>query len=105
MQPLVTDRCPAFGLPTFGLDSRVLRAAAYRCVCIRPSVEMETAAGSNEDDITMKLMQIIEVNNVLRTGLEKGLAIVNFMEQWDFLQCQCAMYINRSALELSVPLE
>ena len=29
-------------------------------VCIRPSVEMESA-GSNEDDITMKLMQIIEV--------------------------------------------
>ena len=50
--------------------------------------------GSNEDDITMKLMQIIEVNNVLRQGLEKGLAIMNFMEQWDFLQCQCAMYIN-----------
>jgi DNA-directed RNA polymerase III subunit RPC1 len=42
----------------------------------------------------MKLMQIIEVNNVLRQGLEKGLAIINFMEQWDFLQCQCAMYIN-----------
>jgi DNA-directed RNA polymerase III subunit RPC1 len=42
----------------------------------------------------MKLMQIIEVNNVLRQGLEKGLAIMNFMEQWDFLQCQCAMYIN-----------
>lgn len=25
-------------------------------VCIRPSVEMDTGAGSNEDDITMKLM-------------------------------------------------
>jgi hypothetical protein len=25
-------------------------------------------AGSNEDDITMKLIQIIEVNNVLRQG-------------------------------------
>jgi len=62
-------------------------------VCIRPSVEMESA-GSNEDDITMKLMQIIEVNNVLRQGLEKGLAITNLMENWDFLQLQCALYIN-----------
>lgn len=26
-------------------------------VCIRPSVEMDAGAGSNEDDITMKLMQ------------------------------------------------
>lgn len=63
-------------------------------VCIRPSVEMDTGAGSNEDDITMKLMQIIEMNNILRQGLEKGLAIANLMENWDFLQVQCAMYIN-----------
>eukprot|EP00897_Mesotaenium_endlicherianum_P003119 jgi/Mesen1/2835/ME000174S02093 len=63
-------------------------------VAIRPSVEMESAAGSNEDDITMKLMQIIEVNNILRMGLEKGLAIMNLMENWDFLQIQVAMYIN-----------
>ncbi len=32
-------------------------------VCIRPSVEMESA-GSNEDDITLKLMQIIEARLV-----------------------------------------
>eukprot|EP00898_Chlorokybus_atmophyticus_P005611 jgi/Chlat1/6050/Chrsp4S06335 len=63
-------------------------------VSIRPSVDMESAAGSNEDDITMKLMQIVEVNNILRQGLEKGLAITNLMENWDFLQIQCAMYIN-----------
>lgn len=87
-------------------------------VCIRPSVEMESASGSNEDDLTMKLMQIIEartvlhtpsemiqalttgrclcvqVNNVLRQGIEKGLAINNLMENWDFLQLQCALYIN-----------
>ncbi|KAK9819626.1 hypothetical protein WJX72_000381 [[Myrmecia] bisecta] len=63
-------------------------------VCIRPSVEMDTGAGSNEDDITMKLMQIIEVNNILRQGLEKGLPVANLMENYDFLQMQCAMYIN-----------
>eukprot|EP00232_Nephroselmis_pyriformis_P008411 CAMPEP_0182876754 /NCGR_PEP_ID=MMETSP0034_2-20130328/14327_1 /TAXON_ID=156128 /ORGANISM="Nephroselmis pyriformis, Strain CCMP717" /LENGTH=1384 /DNA_ID=CAMNT_0025009559 /DNA_START=143 /DNA_END=4294 /DNA_ORIENTATION=- len=64
-------------------------------VCIRPSVEMESAAGSNEDDITMKLMQIIEVNNILRDTMERGVAtIVNLMENWDFLQVSCAMYIN-----------
>ena len=27
---------------------------------------MDAGAGSNEDDITMKLMQIVEVNNILR---------------------------------------
>ena len=70
-------------------------------VCIRPSVEMDGQAGSNEDDITMKLIQIIEVNNVLRQGLEKGLAINNLMENWDFLQIQCAMYINSELPGLS----
>ncbi|KXZ56345.1 hypothetical protein GPECTOR_1g305 [Gonium pectorale] len=61
-------------------------------VAIRPSVEMDGA--SNEDDITVKLMQIIDVNNVLRQGLEKGLPIGNLMENWDFLQVQAAMLIN-----------
>lgn len=32
------------------------------------------------------LAQIVEVNNILRQGLEKGLPIVNLMENWDFLQ-------------------
>ena len=49
----------------------------------------------------MKLIQIIEVNNVLRQGLEKGLAINNLMENWDFLQIQCAMYINSELPGLS----
>ncbi len=63
-------------------------------VCIRPSVEMDAGAGSNEDDLTVKLMQIVEVNNILRQGLEKGLPISNIAENWDFLQVQCAVYIN-----------
>ena len=71
-------------------------------VCIRPSVEMDGVAGSNEDDVTMKLIQIIEVNNVLRQGLDKGLAITNLMENWDFLQIQCAMYINSELPGLSL---
>jgi len=63
-------------------------------VCIRPSVEMDAGAGSNEDDLTVKLMQIVEVNNILRHGLERGLPISNIAENWDFLQVQCAVYIN-----------
>ena len=42
----------------------------------------------------MKLMQIIEVNNVLRQGIEKGQPVVNLMENWDYLQVQAAMLIN-----------
>ncbi|KAG1663389.1 hypothetical protein FOA52_011666 [Chlamydomonas sp. UWO 241] len=53
-------------------------------VAIRPSVEMDGA--SNEDDITMKLMQIVETNNVLHQSLDCGLPVNNLMENWDFLQ-------------------
>jgi len=55
---------------------------------------MDAGAGSNEDDLTVKLMQIVEVNNILRQGLERGLPISNIAENWDFLQVQCAVYIN-----------
>ena len=63
-------------------------------VCIRPSIEMEMSSATNEDDITMKLIQIVEMNNSLRQGIEKGRGLGDIMEQWDFLQIQCAMYIN-----------
>ncbi|QDZ25695.1 DNA-directed RNA polymerase [Chloropicon primus] len=66
-------------------------------VCIRPSIEMEMSSATNEDDITMKLIQIVEVNNSLRQSIEKGLALTGLMEHWDFLQMQCAMYINSEA--------
>ncbi|XP_024535104.1 DNA-directed RNA polymerase III subunit 1 [Selaginella moellendorffii] len=63
-------------------------------VAIRPSVEMDAAVGSNEDDVTIKLMHIIEQNNQIRACLESGLSIAKCMEIWDFLQIQVAMYIN-----------
>jgi hypothetical protein len=36
------------------------------------------------------LQQIIDVNNGLRHGLEKGLPIASLMENWDFLQVRTA---------------
>jgi hypothetical protein len=58
---------------------------------------MDAGAGSNEDDITMKLMQIVEVNNILRQGLDRGLPISSIADNWDFLQTQCAGLINSDA--------
>ena len=40
------------------------------------------------------LQQIVETNNVVRKALEEGLPIPTLMENWDFLQNQCAMEIN-----------
>ncbi|KAK4700233.1 DNA-directed RNA polymerase III subunit RPC1, partial [Phenoliferia sp. Uapishka_3] len=61
-------------------------------VCIRPSVQQEAA--TNEDDLTVKLTEIVFMNAVIKTGLAKGVTTQNLMEQWDFLQLAVATYIN-----------
>jgi DNA-directed RNA polymerase III subunit RPC1 len=62
--------------------------------CIRPSVAMTMEGGSNEDDLTVKLSEIVYTNSIIRDALEKGSTPSLLMEDWDFLQLQCAMYIN-----------
>ena len=61
-------------------------------VAIRPSVAQE--ATSTEDDITNKLGDIIQMNNLLRATLTKGQPLSKVMELWDFVQIQIAMYID-----------
>ncbi|CAD5229444.1 unnamed protein product [Bursaphelenchus okinawaensis] len=63
-------------------------------VCIRPSVITETRAGSNEDDITVKLTEIMMINEVLRKHKHDGAPMKTVAETWDLLQIQCALYIN-----------
>ncbi|KAF9651025.1 beta and beta-prime subunits of DNA dependent RNA-polymerase [Thelephora ganbajun] len=61
-------------------------------VCIRPSVAQDGA--SNEDDITVKLTEIVFTNALIKQGIAKGAPVSQFMEQWEFLQVSVAMYIN-----------
>lgn len=61
-------------------------------VCIRPSVAQDGA--SNEDDLTVKLTEIVFTNALIKQGLAKGAPTAQFMEQWEFLQVSVAMYIN-----------
>lgn len=63
-------------------------------VPIRPSVPQETGGGSTEDDITIKLQEIIEMNNALKLALDKGATIKMVTEDWEFLQIQVALFIN-----------
>lgn len=63
-------------------------------VCIRPSVQQDSA--SNEDDLTVKLTEIIFMNSLIRAGLQEGTPILTLMERWDYLQAQIAMYIDSS---------
>lgn len=46
-------------------------------VCIRPSVAQDGA--SNEDDLTVKLTEIVFTNALIKQGLAKGAPIAQFM--------------------------
>ncbi|OMJ08652.1 DNA-directed RNA polymerase III subunit rpc1 [Smittium culicis] len=60
--------------------------------CIRPSVAQDDK--SNEDDLTVKLTEIIFINSLIESGINKGASVGNIMEQWDFLSLAVAMYIS-----------
>ncbi|RWS28613.1 DNA-directed RNA polymerase III subunit RPC1-like protein, partial [Leptotrombidium deliense] len=62
--------------------------------CIRPSVINEMDAGSNEDDLTIKLSEIIFVNDIIEKRKASGANISMINEDWDFLQLHIALYIN-----------
>lgn len=91
------EDCELLGLrPEFGRPEQFIWQ--YICVppvCIRPSVQQEGA--TNEDDLSVKLTEIIFTNTMIKAGLKKGgkgTATSQLMEQWDFLQMSVATYIN-----------
>jgi DNA-directed RNA polymerase beta' subunit len=57
--------------------------------CIRPTVAVSHGM-KNEDDLTMKLAEIIERNKLIRQGIEDGLEPYKLMEEWYLLQCTVA---------------
>lgn len=81
---------PLIGRP----ENLILQNLLVPPVPIRPSVAMDVGGGSNEDDLTVKLQEIIDVNVALELALTKGPHTRTIMEEWDFLQLQVAQYIN-----------
>ena len=47
---------------------------------------MDIGGGSNEDDLTVKLQEIIDVNASVKAALDNGANVKMIMENWDFLQ-------------------
>ena len=83
---------PVIGRP----ENLVLNALLVPPTPIRPSVAVEApgGAGTNEDDLTIKLQEIIDVNESLKKALREGAATKILVECWSFLQTQVALYIN-----------
>ncbi len=80
-----------FGRP----ESLIIWAVPVPPVPIRPSVPVDVAGGgTTEDDLTMKLQEIIFVNNALGMAMKKGAAMKMVTEDWEYLQIQVAQFIN-----------
>ncbi|XP_076459285.1 DNA-directed RNA polymerase III subunit RPC1-like [Babylonia areolata] len=62
--------------------------------CIRPTVMSDLKSGSNEDDITMKLTEILLLNEVIRKHKASGGKMMNMIEDWDYLQLQVFLLVN-----------
>lgn len=61
--------------------------------CIRPSVDMQED-GFNEDDLTVKLCEIINTNKLLEESVKKGNSLPIINDDWDYLQLQISLFIN-----------
>ena len=70
------DMSECFGKPETLLIERLLVPP----IPIRPSVDAG-AAGSNEDDLTIKLADIVKVNNIIRCAMEGGKAQVGHAQK------------------------
>ena len=55
---------------------------------------MDVGGGSNEDDLTVKLQEIIDVNTALELALAKGPQMRTIQEEWDFLTVQVLSLIH-----------
>jgi DNA-directed RNA polymerase III subunit RPC1 len=75
-------------------ETLIMWAVPVPPVPIRPSVPQDMGGGSTEDDLTVKLQEVTEMNNALKMALEKGATMKMVAEDWEYLQIQVALFIN-----------
>ena len=69
--------------------------------CIRPSVDMQEE-GFNEDDLTVKLAEIVNCNTIIFENINKGNSLNSINDDWDYLQLQIGLYINSDLPNINV---
>nr|UXY88314.1 RNA polymerase III largest subunit [Cryptomonas curvata] len=62
-------------------------------LAIRPSILIGEKT-SNEDDLTIKLAEIQQLNLQIKKNIFNGVEIENLMESWNMLQIESARYLN-----------
>ncbi|XP_064097530.1 DNA-directed RNA polymerase III subunit RPC1-like [Macrobrachium nipponense] len=99
------ERIPLVDLPLLCMDQRfshpkdlILTRLLVPPNCIRPSVISELKAGTNEDDITVMLAEIVFLSNILNK--RSAGKVQSIQDSWEALQLHVAFLINS---EISVP--
>lgn len=94
-------RIPKSDIPLLGMTSPnacpenlIVTRVFVPPVCIRPSVVSETKAGTTEDDLTMKLSEILLINHFINEHMNKGHKMEVIQEDWEFLQLHVSLYFN-----------
>lgn len=72
-------------------------------VCIRPSVQVSQGV-SNEDDLTVKLQELINLNLLIKATLDEGKPLSKVASEWEYMQAIAAQYINSEASGLPASL-
>ncbi|KAF7682909.1 DNA-directed RNA polymerase III subunit RPC1 [Astathelohania contejeani] len=85
---------------SFPPENLIIQKLLVPPACIRPSVMLDQEDGSNEDDLTIKLCEIIHTNQVIKEKMH-NLSIL--IEDWDFLQLQVGLFINSDLPGVTTP--
>ena len=67
---------------------------------IRPSSHNTSGVRSTEDELTMKLNEILIANESLKKRLQDGAIFIQMIDTWDFLQVLVSVYINSDVRNL-----
>eukprot|EP01083_Nonionella_stella_P191876 709806_1 len=92
-QRVSQEDCYLLDLPISRPEDMILTHILVPPVCVRPSVPMGFS-GTQEDDLTVKVRDIVVISNNIRSSIASGARNDVFMDLWHFLQHQVAMYIN-----------
>ncbi|XP_074103416.1 DNA-directed RNA polymerase III subunit RPC1-like [Cotesia typhae] len=72
-------------------------------ICIRPSVKSDFKSGTNEDNLTMRLSQIVLLNDQIKQSRERGMKMLQYNDVLEFIQIHTAFYINSQVT--GIPLD
>lgn len=97
----ILERIPVMDIPLLMMNPEcslpkdlILTRIAVPPISIRPSIISDLKAGTNEDNLTMKLSEILLINDTIQRHRHMGMKIQMYTEDWEYLQLHCALFIN-----------